>query len=468
MQYATPRFAPREWTDGQRSILRLLENLFVIVVIIICLNGWRALFVTGEEQTIRTLTEANPTFQVVSGSLYLMAAIYLVANRSRLFDLCRRNWPLVLLVAIIVLSSAWSVYPVVTLRRAAALVLTTGFGAYLALRFSPDEALKLTAWACLIAGTASLVVAIVDPSLGIVQQGLHEGAWQGIFAHKNRLGRSMSLAVLTLVAAAFVVRPVIKPVMIAGALLCVGLLIMSMARTGWVTTFIVLMAAPFFVLLQPNRLSPAVRILIVGLAATAGLALIFATYQYGLALLGRDDTFSGRTHLWEMTLRSGMKNLLLGSGYRTFWTEEGASDILLYTGLGGGRGNLGNGHNGFLDTWLEIGIVGLGMFLVVFFGAVRRVVRHLTRWRDPACVWLAMILANMFIYAWTEQVLIQQSDLSWVILVAMVFWLTPIRVNAPRRLYPAVVVGAVPSAAPGPHLATRGVAAGPGRRTGGS
>jgi O-antigen ligase len=460
-QYAAPRFVARAWTDSQHSILRFLENLFVILVILICLNGWRVLFVTGTEQTLETLTESNPGFQIASGTLYLIAAIYLLANWSRFFALCRRNWPLVLLVAIVVLSAGWSVYPVVTLRRAAALVLTTGFAAYLALRFSPEEALRLVAWACGIAAVASLVFVAADPALGIVPAGTHEGAWRGIFAHKNRMGRSMSFGVLTFVAAALAARPAIRPVMIAGALLCGALLILSSARTGWVTTFIVLMATPVFLLLRPNRLSPGVRILIMVLAGAVGLALIFATYQYGLALIGRDDTFSGRTHLWQMTMRSGMKNFLLGSGYRTFWTEEGASDILLYTSLGGGRGNLGNGHNGFLDTWLEIGIVGLGLFLVVFFTAVRRVVHHLARWRNPACVWLAMSLSSTFIYAWTEQILIQQSEITWVMLVATLFWLTPVRVTLrPPVARPSVGSGRPgASMAPGQRNAARGVAA---------
>jgi O-antigen ligase len=367
------------------------------------------------------------------------------------------------------MSTLWSVHPIVTFRRAAALLLTTGFGAYLALRFSPEEALRLVAWACGIAAVASLILAVADPSLNIVRGGTHEGAWQGIFAHKNRMGRSMSFGVLTFVAATLAVRPAIRPVMIAGALLCGALLILSTARTGWVTTAAVLMFTPMLLLLQPNRLSPGVRILIVAIVTIVGLAALVATYEYILAAIGRDDTFSGRTHIWEMSLKSGMKHFILGSGYRVFWTEEGAWDILLYTSLGGG--SLGNGHNGFLDTWLEIGIVGLGTFLLAFFTAMTRIVRHLTRSADPACVWMAMVLGYTFIYAWTEQVLLLQSDITWVVFVATLFWLTPIRVKLRRRIPRADRPGA--SMAPSQPLAARGVAAvvprapiGPGRHIG--
>jgi exopolysaccharide production protein ExoQ len=426
-EYAARGVASQKRTDAQRSILRFLEYLFVVIVVIMCLNGWRMLLSSGNEDTVETLTEANRTFQLVSGTLYAIAAMYLLAHWSRFFRLCMRNWPLLLLVAIVIMSAVWSVYPVVTLRRAAALVLTTGFGAYLALRFPPDVALKLVAWACAVVAIASLVVAAVDPSIAIYQNGGEE-VWRGIFGQKNAMGRAMAFALLTLVAATFVVRPAARLATIAAALLCGTLLFLSMSRGGWVTGAACLIGIPLFVLLQPNRFSPAVRIAMVGLAATIGAALIIAAYTYGLALIGRDENFSGRSRLWDVAIRAGMKHFVLGAGYRSFWTDAGAADVYVSTSTIGS--SLGNGHNGYLDTWLEIGIVGLGAFVLVFVTAIWRVARRLTQGPDPTCIWLAMILAYTFVYAWSEQILIHQSEIAWVMLVATLFWLTPSRSKA--------------------------------------
>jgi hypothetical protein len=38
-----------------------------------------------------------------------------------------------------------------------------------------------------------------------------------------------------------------------------------------------------------------------------------------------------------------------------------------------------------------------------------------------------MILSYTFIYAWSEQILMQQSEITWVMLVATLFWLTPVK-----------------------------------------
>jgi exopolysaccharide production protein ExoQ len=463
-QYASAGVAAGRRTDVQRSVLRILEYLFVMLVIIICLEGWRMVLTRGDvEETIATMTEANRSFQLVSGTLYAIAGIYLLANFSRFIRVCRGNWALLLLLAIVVMSALWSVYPLVTARRAAALLLTTGFGAYLALRFPPEVALKLAAWACGIAAVATLVFGAVDPSLAIYQQGsADETAWRGIFGQKNSMGRAMAFGVLTFAAATFVVRPPVRLATVAGALLCGVLLYLSMSRGGWITAAAVLMAVPLFVLLQPNRFSPAVRISMVALAAAIGIVLLIGLYTYGLSLLGRDDTLSGRTRLWDIALKSGMKHFVLGAGYRSFWTEEGAADVFLQTGSLGST--LGNGHNGYLDTWLELGIVGFGAFLLVFGTAIWRVARHLTQRPDATCVWMAMILGYIFVYAWTEQILIRQSEISWVILVATLFWLTPARSKArrPAALAPADALPVATARRPG---AARGVAAGL-RRTG--
>src|SRR5262249_9039113 len=134
--FPRPVLLPR--TESQRSILAVLEYLFVIVTLILCLNGFREILSKTDDTGVETLTDLSFSFQLFSGTLYLIAAAFILAVLSRFIRLCLRNWALLLMLGIIVISSAWSVYPLVTLRRAAALLLTTGFAAYFAMRFSPQ------------------------------------------------------------------------------------------------------------------------------------------------------------------------------------------------------------------------------------------------------------------------------------------------------------------------------------------
>jgi O-antigen ligase len=424
----------------------------------------RLLLTSGNEEAIETLTEANRTFQVVSGALYAVSAVYILAHWSRFVALCTRNWPLILLVAIVVVSAVWSVYPIVTLRRAAALVLTTGFGTYLAMRFPPQVAIKLIAWACGIAAIATLIVAAFDPSIVMFRQASSGGevVWRGIFGAKNAMGRAMAFAVLTFVAASFIVRPAARFATIAAALLCGMLLFLSMSRAGWLSAAAALTGVPFLVLLlRSKRFSPAVRISMAALAVAIGAVLLVGLYTYGLALIGRDDSFSGRARIWDVSIRSGMKHFMTGAGYRSFWTDQGASDVYLAYLSEDSTQSLGNGHNGYLDTWLEIGAIGLGAFLLVFAVALRRVARRLMHRPDATYVWFAMILSYTFTYAWSEQILIHQSEIAWVLLVAMLFWSTPRPSKGRRSTRPAPLAAndSLGSTAPHQRGTARGVAA---------
>jgi len=243
----------------------------------------------------------------------------------------------------------------------------------------------------------------------------------------------MALGVLTLAVTALVTTSLTRLAAISGALLCGVLLFLSMSRGGWLTTLFLLLALPLLLLLHPNRLSRAVRFATAAFGAIILAALVALTYKYGLELVGRDDTLSGRTHLWDLAISNGMRHFAFGAGYRSFWTENGATDI--YQQLTWGKSSVGNGHNGYLDTWLELGAVGFGAFLLVVFTVLRRLTHWLMRSPDAIGLWLALTIAYMLIYAMSEQVLMQHSEISWVMLVAVLFWLTPERSSiqpAPR------------------------------------
>lgn len=99
-----------------------------------------------------------------------------------------------LLVAFSIVSALWSVAPEDTLRRSIALLVGTLVGFYLAERFAQIDLLRLLAVALSIIMISSGVFALMLPSLGIMSEP-HEGAWRGVFSHKNSLGRYAVLSV---------------------------------------------------------------------------------------------------------------------------------------------------------------------------------------------------------------------------------------------------------------------------------
>lgn len=107
--------------------------------------------------------------------------------------------------------------------------------------------------------------------------------------------------------------------------------------------------------------------------------VLFILYSYLLSpifssLLSRDETLTGRTDIWRSVLEVAARKPILGTGYGGYWGLQGESDRH-YGAV--------QSHNGYLDVYLQVGIVGLAalfMFFLEFCGNVRRELNHVLDW----------------------------------------------------------------------------------------
>ena len=85
-----------------------------------------------------------------------------------------------------------------------------------------------------------------------------------------------------------------------------------------------------------------------------------------LRALGRNPTFTGRTEIWQhITLQT--VNPIVGSGFWNFWGGPGA--LAINEAM---HGQIPNAHNGYLDLYLDGGIIGLTLlFAVLIVSGVR-------------------------------------------------------------------------------------------------
>jgi exopolysaccharide production protein ExoQ len=129
-------------------------------------------------------------------------------------------------------------------------------------------------------------------------------------------------------------------------------------------------------------------------------------------LLGKDMTFTGRTQIWSAALDAIAKRPLLGYGYGAFWLGlegESYNVILAATWV------LSQAQNGYLDVWLESGVVGLSIVLMVFGSAIRDGLGCLLRSRDRAQLkvveWYLAILLLTMLYNLDESFLFDPAHL---------------------------------------------------------
>jgi exopolysaccharide production protein ExoQ len=123
------------------------------------------------------------------------------------------------------------------------------------------------------------------------------------------------------------------------------------------------------------------------------------------ASVGRDPTLTDRTKIWSFLL-SMQSSPVLGTGYESFWLGSRLQWFWENSGLG----HINEAHNGFLEVYLNLGLVGvmlLGGFLISSYRTIRA---RLEPFSDFGSLSLALWIVALF-YSATEASF--RSGLMW-------------------------------------------------------
>jgi exopolysaccharide production protein ExoQ len=315
----------------------------------------------------------------------------------------------VVLAGLALASCLWSQVPKTSLLESLYLAISVLFAFYLYQRFNQRQVLGLLltiGWFCLV---SSILLALFLPKYGISQAPL---GWRGIYNHKNGCAETT----IFLLAGAF-----FTPVggllsrlsRIAYVLLSVILIVMSRSMGGCL--LLAFLLAYVFVLRVVQRFPKKDGVVLVLLLLVGGvLPLLVAGISYFKEiayLVGKDPTLTGRTTIWSAVVVSAMKRPLLGYGYKAFWTglQGESGNVLMSNGW-----SFANAHNGFLDVWLSIGALGLGVVLYSLLKAFRNAVPCILA-RDYYLSWCVSIVLLAAIHAMDEATLAIANNLAWIL-----------------------------------------------------
>ena len=216
--------------------------------------------------------------------------------------------------------------------------------------------------------------------------------WHGFFTHKNQLAPFLVFGVATVMTfdKSFVLR--------WGTLgLCGLLLLGSTSATGISAAFLVGVAYVWLRIYQSQedlRTSTvffAVSLfgfVVVVIGSVMSLATITSAY-------GKELSFSGRTFIWAASIDAIQRKPILGHGLGALFWQEGVSPETAEIWRQVGFPN-SHAHNGALDLALQIGLIGLAVFLVLWFTTFGRGWRALRTEPDLGLWVVAVLVAQMF------------------------------------------------------------------------
>jgi exopolysaccharide production protein ExoQ len=109
-------------------------------------------------------------------------------------------------------------------------------------------------------------------------------------------------------------------------------------------------------------------------------------------IVGRDPTLTGRTEIWEVLLRANT-NPILGTGYETFWLGPRLQWIWQQVGT------INEAHNGYLQVYLHLGLIGVFLLVVFLITSYRNICRRFTSHSEVGrlglAVWTVLAFYNV-------------------------------------------------------------------------
>lgn len=360
-------------------------------------------------------TSGNGLLETLTRVVFLLLIAYLVFPHLR--QILRTFGELKFFAAVTLLpllSVLWSSGRDLSAKYGLYFILSMLLAVYLAERLSPEHQMQALWVLAMLTVIASIAAAVFFPAFGIDHRTGRGNEWEGIFPGKNVCAMMLFFLLMPtlLVPAKNLLPRIAKVCTVLLLLLVIG---MTRSVTGEIVTasYLVFVAAIKLLGNFKRRDRLVLGILFVIVAVTV-LGVAWANLDNVAAFFGRDPTFSGRTQIWAAVMHSISKRPLLGYGYRAFWQGMNgeSANVIIATGW-----KMGYAHNGFLELWVELGAVGLGLFFLTFFKACRDAITCFRVGRPAYIDWYVGVLAYTIIYNVDEATLMYAFNLTWILYV---------------------------------------------------
>lgn len=319
------------------------------------------------------MTEVVPQHQkiyrIYGYGLVGLLQLALIVIRGRLQSLRIYSMPIILFLIWAGLSLAWTQHLDLTSKRTVLLLIvyTAIFGGTCDLPAQRSQGILRIV--LVVALVFNFVAVFTVPEISThVKSG---GLWRGLMAHKNIAGMLCGFTVIAFVFDSAKVPVAARVTVIAAALV---FLLQSWSKTTLISLPIALASggAVAFFGTRRSAIKEIHKLLTVWpqVFLTIAVAFLIAlTLQRDFLLSLTEDTtaLTTRASIWRPMIEFYLDHPLLGSGYGAYW--DASANLSNHHGSGpvGVWDNVDQGHNGYLDLLVQVGLPGLTLALYAAF-----------------------------------------------------------------------------------------------------
>jgi O-antigen ligase len=134
---------------------------------------------------------------------------------------------------------------------------------------------------------------------------------------------------------------------------------------------------------------------VTGIIVCVVAEMLFGLYAKGIEFLGRDPTLTDRTEVWNDAL-SLVDDPILGAGFESFWLGDRLEALWAKWWW-----QPTQAHNGYIETYLNLGLIGVFIFAALIIASFRKIRLELLRNFEFGRFRLAFLFA-ILVYNYTE------------------------------------------------------------------
>jgi O-antigen ligase len=341
--------------------------------------------------------------QLFGATLLVLGVIVLIRRRRAVRDLLRASWPVALYFSFALVSLLWSDFPAWGFKRWTRALAELAMVLIVATDAHPITALRrLFSRIGFVLLPASVLLINYYPDLG---QDLGSGTNIGVTTNKNILG---DVVYLVMLAALWQILSVVsdrnernraRRLLAHCTILAFGIWLLSVADCATATACIVLGAGLMLATSLPviRHRPAAVHALVLGILLLGGLIEFAGGTAVITGALGRQPDLTGRDRIWTI-VKWVVPNPIGGAGFETFWVGP---RVLTVFKMVGGPHPTTEAHNGYIEVYLNLGWIGLGLIALLFGQGYRRAVGVFRRDSALGALLVAYVVTALF-YNYSE------------------------------------------------------------------
>lgn len=355
----------------------------------------------------------------------LLLCLLLVASLLARRDELEWNWAilpisLIAYLAWIGVSTLWSSYQRVSVTSFGYLLLVAFIGVYIGLSRDTIQIIRSFGDVFRALLLVSLVLEVLSgiifdaplTALNIRGSLANGGPISGLVSDRNQLGTLAAIAVVTF-AIEWRTRSIPRPVAIVSLALAAGSIAFTRSPVVAMVTVVLLVAGAVLYGIRrlPDQRRQLAQYGVLGVLAL-GAALAWLLRAPIIALFNATGELQFRLGLWQDVLAFVPVHWLEGWGWTGIWNAE----IPPYTAL---TPTAGRPHdsalNAVVDLWLQVGVVGIALFLAVVGLAFTRSWLLAGRRRSVVYTWPALVLVALITVSVAESSVL--TEIGWLLLV---------------------------------------------------